>query len=111
MPKTVYLELDGQKRAITYNMNALIAIKDKTGKPLEQVASLADTYEGMRTLLWAGLLSEEPSITEWDAGKLFGLDNMMEVLTAITDALGGALGKAKAVTSDPQGAVGEHPKQ
>ncbi len=43
--------------------------------------------KAIRTMLWAGLLHEEPALTEWDVGAWVDGANFEQVSDAVTNAL------------------------
>ncbi len=65
--------------------NILLEYKKLKGKDPEESAKMI-SYKDMRILLYAGLKSENPDITLEDAGRLAGMGNMEDVLSAILKA-------------------------
>lgn len=76
-----------KERTILFDLNTLIAVEDKLGKPLSELGDKV-TIKAMRTLLTEGLRHEEPEITEEYVGSLITMGNMKEVQDALAIAMG-----------------------
>lgn len=62
----VYIELD-KKRRLSYGLNALVALQD-AGVDVEKM-NLKD-LRTLRAVLWAGLVDDDPSLTQEEVGSL-----------------------------------------
>lgn len=75
------IELGGKTRRLAYDLNALCALEDHGG--IDQTGS----PKGLRAMLWAGLLHEEPDLSLDDVGRLVTLDRIEEIATAVGEAM------------------------
>lgn len=80
------LELGGQTRRLRFDMNAIVALEQRFGRPLEKFADLDATVEVIRAMLWAALLHEEPTITEREVGEMVALDQLGDITEAVNEA-------------------------
>jgi hypothetical protein len=91
----VRIELD-KVRQLRYDLNALSALEDKLGV---SITGLEDIQVGMRTIrsmLWAGLIHEDPEITEEFVGQYVGPGQtlgFMEAMECVAKALAEAFGE------------------
>lgn len=76
--------LDGVERTLKYDLNAMAELEDKYGSVDAAFAALDNnSIKAVRCVLWAGLLHEEPELTEQKVGSLIDmtyLQNLMETL-------------------------------
>ena len=79
-------------RTIKFDLNAFAELEEKYGS-MEKVFSAmrSGSIKAARTLLWAGLLHEDESLTERTVGSLVTLENLNLVMDGITEALTEAL--------------------
>lgn len=85
--KTTTIELD-KPRTLRFDLNALCAIEDATGKSLSQAVS--NTMSSIRLMLWAGLKHEDPGLTLEQVGAMINPADagLMEAVTnAFKDSL------------------------
>ena len=81
------IELD-RPRALLYDMNGLAELEDRYGSMDDAFKALQKgSIKAARTLLWIGLLHEDETLTERQAGALVSMRNMTEVMAKITSAL------------------------
>lgn len=80
---------DGIERTIRFTLNALAELEEKFGSINAAFDKLEkeNSVIALRSILWAGLLSDDPTITELEVGNLIDLQLMQELI----DTLGGAL--------------------
>ena len=93
----VTIELDKPRR-LRYNLWSLKALQDATGLKLSELGSfLAETQddiEKMATLLWAGLIHEDKSLTVDGLMEIVSWDKLNESLTKIYEAFTDDMGLA-----------------
>lgn len=84
---SVTVQLD-RPRQVKFDLNAFAELEEKYGN-MEAAfhAMQSGSMKAARTLLWAGLLHEEPNLTEREVGGLVTLGNITEVMERITKAL------------------------
>lgn len=95
--KVTTIKLGGKEKTLKFTLNAFAELEEAYGsvdKALEAVDS--GSMKAIRKLLWAGLLHDDPNITEMEVG------NMIDVreLIALGESLGNAIDQAL-----PQGDV------
>jgi hypothetical protein len=83
------VQLD-KERTIKFDLNTLISIEDSLGYSLAEMGENI-SIRVLRTMLTAGLIHEDPELTEEKVGSLITMDNMAEVQEALTIAMGGSL--------------------
>ena len=94
--KTYVAKFD-KERVLSYDLNALATIEDLSGKNIFKILKKLDglkpeeaaenlSFKDMRILLYAGLKSNDASISIEEAGKLAGIGNIAEVLGKIITA-------------------------
>lgn len=81
----VSVELD-KERNIRFTMNALAEIEDALGVPLSEMEKVAMTMKNIRTILWAGLIHEDDSLTVEQVGNMVDLGNIKEVQEKVAEA-------------------------
>jgi len=81
----VDIELD-KARKLRYNLNALAELEDKLGTSLSDLDEDKMGVKQIRTFLWAGLIHEDPEITEQEVGEMVDFENMEYINEKITEA-------------------------
>ena len=81
----VEIELD-KTRQIRFTLNALAELEDKLGVPLTELEGLTMGVKQIRTFLWAGLLHEEPELSEQAVGNMVDFDNIEYINEKINEA-------------------------
>jgi hypothetical protein len=89
--KYTTIELD-KSRNLRYGMVALMKIEKKLGKPFSKIDFENEmNYEEIATVLWAGLVHEDTSLTVDSVAEL--IDEHSDIQTAVT-AMGEAMQEA-----------------
>lgn len=89
--KPIPIQLD-RERNLKFDLNAFIELEDVYG-------SIDDAFKGLesgrikaiRTILWAGLIHEDESLTEKQVGTLVAVNNLNEVVAKLIEAVNMAL--------------------
>ena len=81
----VEIELD-KTRQIRFTLNALAELEDKLGMSLTELEGLNMGVKQIRTFLWAGLIHEEPELTEAAVGNMVDFENIGYVNEKINEA-------------------------
>jgi len=84
--KTTTIELD-KPRTLRYDLNALCAIEEATGKPIAEALSAGSSFSAMRVIIWAGLKHEDPALTVEAVGAMVDPALMNVALEALVEAL------------------------
>jgi hypothetical protein len=93
--KKIPVQLD-KERHLVFDLNAFCEIEDKFGSITEAFKALENvSMKAIRTLLWAGLLHEDESLTEKEVGKMIDIANISELAKAVTEAMNTALPEPK----------------
>lgn len=95
---SVEVNLD-KPRKLMYDFNALILIEEYTGQKLVNRPKGSEDWtpstKDIRTLIWAGLIAEDPELTELEVGRLMTAENLPILTLAMNEAVKLALGKKK----------------
>lgn len=101
------IELD-KLRTLLFDLNAFAELEDKFGSLDQAFQKMQQgSVKATRTLLWAGLLHEDESLTERKVGAMISLTNVETIMEQITRALTAALPEdteqtENAVAPDPR---------
>lgn len=79
---------DGKERHLKYTLNALVEIEDKYGT-VDAGFELLDkgSIKAARFILWAGLIHEDPALTEVEVGALMDMAYMQELMQTMGSAM------------------------
>jgi len=93
--------IPGTDYVLRYDINALCEVEEAAGENIPALlAGMEDgtppSFRQMRLLLWGGLRSGNPRITQAEAGVILGEVTPQVAVRLIGDALTAALGKAEA---------------
>ncbi|MCW2279109.1 hypothetical protein [Heliophilum fasciatum] len=80
-------------RTLRYDLNALAEMEAKLGVSLQELDQLTMGVKQLRTFLWAGLIHEDPTLTEHEVGGWVDMDTLSMVNEKITEAFQLATGK------------------
>lgn len=83
---------DGVERTLKFTLNAMAELEDKYGSVQAAFDKLQkeNSLKALRSVLWAGLLHEDPTITEQQVGDLIDLASMQSMVTTLGDAMDAA---------------------
>jgi hypothetical protein len=107
----VGIEIGGRRRTLRYDLNALATLEEKLGLSISQLDHTTLGVRAIRSLIWAGLVGEEPELTETDVGAWIGpgalaiTTAMTKVGEALKEALGGE-NPTVATAEMPEPAIG-----
>jgi hypothetical protein len=91
-PKAIEVELGGQPMKVVYDLNAFADLEETYGTVNDAMEALSSgSIKTIRTLLWVGLRSFNPDITEREVGALIGMSGIEAVSEAITLAIEDAM--------------------
>lgn len=131
--KRVAVELGGATRHLVYDFNAFAAMEEETGREfgllfddlLSAVMATKpnpDDPDGepiraarmpkaslVRTMVWAGLLHEAPSLTVREVGSWLHTNNLPAVVSAMTQAFTANAPEGKPSEANPPAAPSEAP--
>ena len=78
---------DGVERTIKFTLNALAEREDRYGSVDEAFKQLDNnSIKAVRCILWAGLIHEDPELTEQQVGNLIDIQYMQELMASLNDA-------------------------
>ena len=96
---TIPIELD-RPRGLKFDLNAFAELEDKFGSMDAAFQAMQKgSLKAARTLLWAGLLHEDETLTERKVGGLVTLANLSGIMDSITSALTAAMPDVDEVVS------------
>lgn len=87
--EAVKITICGKERTVKYPVFALIKLKKDTGIQLKdlQDKDKAEDLETIVSIIWAGLIHEDDSLTVEDVAKDIELDQLEEVAQKVTEVL------------------------
>ena len=78
---------DGVERTIKFDLNAMAELEDRYGSVDAAFKKLDEnSIKALRFVLWAGLIHEDPNLTEQKVGSLIDMRYMTEMLETLGDA-------------------------
>lgn len=78
---------DGVERTIKFTLNAMAELEDRYGSVDEAFKQLDNnSIKAVRCILWAGLIHEDPDLTEQQVGNLIDIQYMQELMASLGDA-------------------------
>ena len=78
---------DGVEREIRFTLNALAELEDKYGSVDAAFEALDNgSIKAVRFILWAGLIDDDPSLTELQVGSLIDTQYIQELMGTLGDA-------------------------
>ena len=79
---------DGVERQIKFDLNAMAELEDKYGSVEAAFNALEkNSIKAIRSVLWAGLLHSDPTLTEQQVGSLIDLDSMGDIMEQLGESL------------------------
>lgn len=90
----ITVELGGEIRALRYDLNAMVALKEATGINMLNADATMDYSDPgiLRAMVWAGLLHSTPLLQKGDVGGWIDLSNMAPVAAKVVEAIASAMG-------------------
>lgn len=81
---------DGVEREIRFTLNAMAELEDKYGSVEAAFKALEkNSIKAVRFVLWAGLMHEDPELTEMQVGNLIDTTYMQELMGSVNTAFNG----------------------
>jgi len=79
---------DGVEREVKFTLNALAELEDKFGSVQAAFDKLEkeNSMKALRTILWAGFLHSDATLTEQQVGNLIDLAYMQELIGSLGQA-------------------------
>lgn len=78
---------DGIERTIKFTLNAMAELEDRYGSVDEAFKQLDNnSIKAVRCILWAGLIHEDPDLTEQQVGNLIDIQYMQELMASLGEA-------------------------
>ena len=89
----VSFEHNGTSYRLRYSTNALCELEEKMGDGVMQVAAKMQNVDKMRVgtmraMFWAGLLDQNPDLSEADAGKVMDAIGILKAVELCGEAFG-----------------------
>lgn len=85
--KTIKIKLDdGVEYELRFTLNALAELEDRYGSPQAAFDKLEkeQSMKALRFILWAGMQSAHPNMTETQVGNLIDTANMQDLMESIS---------------------------
>jgi hypothetical protein len=89
--KPVPIKLD-KERNLKYDLNAFAELEERFGSVQKAFEELEkQKLKAVRAVLWAGLIHEDPKLTEQQVGAMLSFGDLATILPAVTEAITAAL--------------------
>lgn len=88
-PKVQTITLrDGVQRELRFTLNAMAELEDKYGSVDTAFEKLeSGSFKAVRYVLWAGLIDNDPTLTEQKVGSLIDVTNLGELMKTLTASM------------------------
>lgn len=94
---------DGVERTIKFTLNAMAELEDRYGSVEEAFKQLDNnSIKAVRCILWAGLIHEDPDLTEQQVGNLIDIQYMQELMASLGDAFDANMPEAEKLTENTE---------
>ena len=91
---------DGVKRTLVFDLNAMAELEDRYGSIDEAFAMLdKNSIKAIRCILWAGLIHEDPDLTEQKVGSLIDMQYLQDLMGSLGEAFNQDMPVANQATS------------
>ena len=96
-----------KERSLRFDLNALALIEERFGVPITELETrlAKPSVRDIRTILWAGLVHEDQTLTEEQVGALVDIGSVEPITAAILDAFSASAG------AGPPGKNARRPKR
>ena len=92
---------DGVERTIKFTLNAMAELEDRYGSVEEAFKQLDNnSIKAVRCILWAGLIHEDPDLTEQQVGNLIDIQYMQELMTSLGEAFDADMPESEKLPDD-----------
>ena len=89
--KKIKIQLD-KERTLYYDLNAFVELEEKFGSINDALKALSEaSVKALRTILWVGLIHEDPGLTECQVGAMVDFTALNEITEKINEAIMDAL--------------------
>lgn len=93
---------DGVERTLKYDLNAMAELEDRYGSVDAAFEALdSNSIKAVRCVLWAGLLHEDPTLTEQQVGSLIDIQYLQNLMATIGEAFNSDMPVEQAGTENP----------
>lgn len=87
---------DGVERTIKFTLNAMAELEDRYGSVDEAFKQLDNnSIKAVRCILWAGLIHEDPDLTEQQVGNLIDIQYMQKLMASLGSAFNADMPEAE----------------
>ena len=94
---------DGVERTIKFTLNAMAELEDRYGSVEEAFKQLDNnSIKAVRCILWAGLIHEDPDLTEQQVGNLIDIQYMQELMASLGDAFDADMPEPEKLTDNSE---------
>lgn len=92
---------DGVERTIKFTLNAMAELEDRYGSVDEAFRQLDNnSIKAVRCILWAGLIHEDPDLTEQQVGNLIDIQYMQELMASLGEAFDADMPESEKLPDD-----------
>lgn len=94
---------DGVERTIKFTLNAMAELEDRYGSVEEAFKQLDNnSIKAVRCILWAGLIHEDPDLTEQQVGNLIDIQYMQELMASLGEAFDADMPEPEKLTDNSE---------
>ena len=94
--------LDGVERTLKYDLNAMAELEERYGSVEEAFKMLEkNSIKAVRLVLWAGLVHEDPTLTEQQVGSLIDLQYLQDLMGSLEEAFNNDMPESDGEEVDP----------
>jgi hypothetical protein len=95
---------DGKVRHLVFDLNAFAELEETYGS-IEGAMNQMEkgSIKALRTLLWAGLIHEDETLTQRKVGSLINLTNLPDITKMVSASLGQAMPETEESNDDSKG--------
>jgi len=98
---------DGVERHVKFTLNAMAELEERYGSVEEAFKQLDNnSIKAVRCILWAGLMWEDPNLTEQQVGNLIDIQYLQNLMASIDGAFTADMPKPEKAQAIPAKAVG-----
>ena len=94
---------DGVERTIKFTLNAMAELEDRYGSVEEAFKQLDNnSIKAVRCILLAGLIHEDPDLTEQQVGNLIDIQYMQELMASLGEAFDADMPEPEKLTDNSE---------
>lgn len=98
---------DGVERRLLFDLNAMAELEDRYGSVDNAFEALQEnSIKALRCVLWAGLIHDNPELTEHTVGSLIDIQWIESIVGTLSEAFDTSMPTEEAVAALSEGSAG-----